>query len=66
MLNKKIFKKVGSIALAMAVVVSSITYSPSKVKASVTMEQGTNGWNLVWSDEFDQNVGGGVDGSTWN
>ena len=66
MLNKKIFKKVGSIALAMAVVVSSITYSPEKVKASVTMEQGTNGWNLVWSDEFDQNVGGGVDGSTWN
>ena len=66
MINKKFGKKVMTMALSLAMVVTSVTYAPKNVEASVTLSGGNSGWNMVWCDEFDQTVGSGVDANTWN
>lgn len=59
-------KKIMAMIMAFAIVISSITYTPQVAKAAVNSGNGNGSWKLVWSDEFDQAVGGGVDTSTWN
>ena len=63
---KRTWKKTVAVFASLSMLVTSIYISPGKVSAGVlSNEQNSSGWNLVWSDEFDQTVGGGVDTGTW-
>lgn len=61
------FKKVISMITAIAIVVAGLQFSPAQnVNAAVTSGQGSGSWKLVWSEDFNQSVGSGVDTSIWN
>ena len=60
-------KKMVSIVMAMAIVIAGIQFSPAqKVNAAVNSSAGSGSWKLVWSEDFNQSVGSGVDTATWN
>lgn len=61
------FKKVMSLLTAVAVIIAGIQFTPAnKVNAAVTSSGGSKSWKLVWSEDFNGNVGSGVDTSVWN
>ena len=61
------FKKIVSLVTAAAVVIAGIQFVPGlKVNAQVMSSGGSNSWKLVWSEDFNGNVGSGVDTSVWN
>ena len=56
-----------SLLTAVAVIVAGIQFTPAKkVSAAVTSSGGSGSWKLVWSEDFNGNVGSGVDTSVWN
>jgi len=59
-------KKILSIILTVALVVSGISFTPpAEVDAAVHSSGGSGSWRLVWSDEFNQNAGTSPNGSYW-
>ena len=55
------FKKVMSLLTAVAVIIAGIQFTPAnKVNAAVTSSGGSGSWKLVWSEDFNGNVGSGV------
>ncbi len=66
MVKKKLFRQAAAALVSLTLVVTSLNILPNQVRAGVlSSEQNSGGWKLVWSDEFDQTVGGGVDTNTW-
>ncbi len=59
-------RKIVAYATVFALVVCSITFTPKAITAAVPSSEGHNSWSLVWSDEFDQTVGGAPDTSNWS
>ena len=60
-------KKIISIVTAIAIVCAGIQFTPTqKVEAAVTSSGGSGSWKLVWTEDFNQSVGSGVDTATWN
>ena len=59
-------KKVVSLLLSIAMIFTSVNILPSTVEAAVNSSSGSSSWSLVWSDEFNQTVGGAPDSSTWS
>lgn len=56
-----------SLLTAVAVIIAGIQFTPAnKVNAAVTSSGGSGSWKLVWSEDFNGNVGSGVDTSVWN
>ena len=50
-----------SLLTAVAVIIAGIQFTPAnKVNAAVTSSGGSGSWKLVWSEDFNGNVGSGT------
>lgn len=64
-MKKQKFNKVIVASIIIALVMSMM-FEGSYVKAKVTSIEITEAWNLVWSDEFNGEIGSAPDEQTWN
>lgn len=58
-------RKITSIVMALALVITGIIYTPKAVNASVTSGAGSGSWSLVWSDEFNGTPGSAPNSEYW-
>lgn len=59
------YKKIVALTMSAVLVVSGLTVSTKEVDAAVVSSNGSGSWNLVWSDEFNQNVGSAPSSENW-
>lgn len=58
-------KKITAMVMAIALVLTGITYTPQVAEAAVTSGGGSDSWTLVWNDEFNQTVGSAPNTDSW-
>lgn len=58
-------KRLVAFIMTIALVVAGINFTPKQVEASIYSSQGSSSWSLVWSDEFNQTAGTGVNTNYW-
>lgn len=59
------FKKMVALVMSATLVVSGLTVTTKEVEAAVHSSSGSGNWNLVWSDEFNQDAGSAPNSENW-